>query len=405
MSTPASQSNLPLQKKALALLSLGHFTTDMATGAVPVLLPLLKAAFGLSYTATGVISLMYNVSSSVIQPLLGYWSDRVQSRWLLPAGLVLTMAGLALSGIVPNYQLLLMVILLSGLGSAAYHPEGSKVAHLASGSRRATGMSLFILGGTLGASVGSLTTGLLVTWHGRAGVIFYLIPGLIVAAVLLLYISKLPPDPIHVPKKPADSKVTPAPVVKPSFNGAMLILILAVVMRSWTQAGLMSFIPFYYVSHLGYSPAYASSMLVAFMLAGSVGNLIGGPLADRFGKKGVFSVSLFLLVPILMVFRYSSGITALITLFIAGAVIVSSMGVTVVMGQELMPHRIGVASGLMTGFAIGMGGIGVTLLGAVADHWGVPTAILVISLLPLAGAVLSLFLPNDRKIKKITAAA
>ncbi|MCL4440165.1 MAG: MFS transporter, partial [Firmicutes bacterium] len=145
-----------MRTKVLVLLSLGHLATDLAAGAWPVLLPILQASLHLSYSAAGVIALVFNVSSSVIQPLLGYWSDRVKSRWLLPAGVLLSTAGLALAGFVSTYWLILAVVFMSGLGSAAYHPEASKVSRLASGSRLATGMSLFIVGGALGAALGSL---------------------------------------------------------------------------------------------------------------------------------------------------------------------------------------------------------------------------------------------------------
>ncbi|MEW6064166.1 MAG: MFS transporter [Bacillota bacterium] len=384
-----------MRTKVLVLLSLGHLVTDLAAGAWPVLLPILQASLHLSYSAAGVIALVFNVSSSVIQPLLGYWSDRVKSRWLLPAGVLLSTAGLALAGFVSTYWLILAVVFMSGLGSAAYHPEASKVSRLASGSRLATGMSLFIVGGALGAALGSLVMAQLLLHYSRSASLYFILPGLLMVVLFFAFKNKLPEDsPVILTGKPDFSISVPRRVLFP-----LSVLILFIVLRSWLQSGLTHFMPLYFVNYLGKSPAYAGSFLVAFMLAGSVGTVAGGPLADRLGRRTSLLGSTAVLIPLMLLFKYSTGIWTLVLVFITGMVMVSTMATTVVMGQELLPHRVGVASGLMTGFAIGMGGLGVTLLGAIADHFGAPVAVWAMTFLPVPAFLFSLLLPKDDLVK------
>lgn len=301
------------------------------------------------------------------------------------------MIGLALAGVVSSYGLILAVVFISGLGSASYHPEASKVTRLASGHRLTTGMSLFIVGGALGAALGSLIMAQLLDKYDRFASVYFIIPGIIMAILFFMLNSKLPDEPQTTAKNNPDLKIqVPQRVMIP-----LTILILVVIVRSWTQAGLTYFMPLYFVSYLGESPAYASTFLVSFMVAGAVGTIVGGPLADYFGRKKYMVVSTAILIPLLLLIKFITGFWLMVTLFITGMVIVSTMATTVVMGQELLPHRIGVASGLMTGFAVGMGGLGVTILGAIADSFGAPVAFSVLSLFPILAFALSLFLPKD----------
>ncbi|MTI80374.1 MAG: MFS transporter [Firmicutes bacterium] len=380
-----------MRTKVLLLLSTGHLVTDLAAGALPVLLPVIQAALNLSYGAAGVVSLIFNISSSVLQPLLGLWSDKIKARWLLPTGSILSMIGLALAGIVSNYWLLLAVVFLSGIGSASYHPEASKVSRLASGHRRTTGMSLFIVGGALGAAIGSVVMAQLLMKFDRFASIYFLVPGIIMVMLFFIYNKKLPDEPGGVITGDINTNVK----IPRNVMVSLTVLVVLIIIRSWIQSGLLYFMPLYWVNHLGKNPDYVSSLVVSFMLAGAIGTLVGGPLADRFGRKNSLVTSTALLVPLLLLLKFSTGAWPMIILFITGMVIVSTMATTVVMGQEMLPHRIGVASGLMTGFAIGMGGVGVTVLGTIADHYGVDSALWILTLMPLAAFALSLFLPKD----------
>lgn len=413
-STPLSTMHINI----LILLSFGHLVTDLTAGALPVLLPVIQSSFNLSYSAAGVIPLLFNISSSVIQPLLGYRSDRVKSRWLLPLGCFLSMLGLALINIAPNYWFLLAVVLLSGLGSAAFHPEASKVSRLASGYRLTTGMSLFIVGGALGAALGSIITAWLLLHFDHQVGVYFMLPGLLMVILFWVFKNKLPEEPrllspvigiptLNLQTTNSNLKATPisVPVVEKNARVAkylfpLTILILLIITRSWVKAGLIHFMPLYLVNHAGYSTAYAGSLIASFMLAGVAGILFGGPLADRFGRKTTLVVSTALLIPLMLILKFSTGITALILFFILGMVLLSTMATTIVIGQELMPHRVGVASGLMTGFAVGMGGLGALILGIIADNFGAPNALWVLTLLPIIALLLSLFLPEDKPKEK-----
>lgn len=380
-----------MRTKVLVLLSAGHLVTDLAAGAFPVLLPIIQASLNLSYSAAGLIALVFNVSSSVIQPLLGYWSDRVKSRWLLPVGCLFSMVGIALMGIVPSYWLVIFVVLLSGLGSAAFHPEASKVSRLASGNRLATGMSFFIVGGALGAALGALAMAELLERFDQSASLYFIVPGILMAGAFFFYNRKLPDE----PQKAQTQGTGTVGKVANKVAFPLTILITVIILRSWVQAGLTNFMPLYFVNYLGKSPAYAGSLLVAFMLAGVVGTMAGGPLADKFGRKNLLVITTAVLIPLMILFKFATGIWPMVLIFIIGMVMVSTMGTTIVMGQELLPHRVGVASGLMTGFAIGMGGVGVLLLGVIADNFGMSMALWTLTMMPVAAFVLSLLLPKD----------
>nr|WP_315989345.1 MFS transporter [Desulforamulus aquiferis] len=255
--------------------------TDLASGGLPVLLPIIQATLNLSYSAAGVISLVFNVSSSVIQPLLGYLSDRVKSRWLLPVGCILSTAGLALVGVISGYWLILAAVLLSGLGSAAYHPEASKVSRLASGTRPATGLSIFMIGGALGAALGSLIMAQIVVHIGGHASFYFIFPGLLMGILFFIFRNKLPDEPRTIIKENEDITIH----VPKQVMFSLSVLLLVVIFRSWIQSGLTHFMPMYFVNYLGKSPSYAGSLLVAFMLAGAMGTIFGGPLADRLVER------------------------------------------------------------------------------------------------------------------------
>lgn len=385
-----------MRTKVLMLLSAGHLATDMAAGALPILLPIIQASLNLSYSAAGFISLIFNFSSSIIQPLLGFWSDKVKARWLLPVGCLLSATGLALAGIVSSYGLILTVVFISGLGSAAYHPEASKVSRLASGQFLTTGMSLFILGGAVGAAVGSLVMAQLLDKFGPTSTVYFMVPGLVMMALFFIFNHKLPADPKVKPRSPlGQSGQIKNPMLLP-----LVLLVVVVMVRAWIQAGLTYYMPMYFVNYLGMSPSYTSTFLVSFMVAGAVGTVLGGPMADRWGRKKYLVASTAILIPLLLLIKVFTGLALMITLFITGAVLVSTMAPTLVMGQEMLPHRVGVASGLMTGFAVGMGGLGVTMLGAIADYFGAPAAFWVLSIMPIVAFGLVLLLPSDKALRQ-----
>jgi FSR family fosmidomycin resistance protein-like MFS transporter len=375
--------------RVLGLLAVGHLVVDMNQGAIPPLLPFLKAAFGLSYTASGAILLVASVTSSVVQPVFGYLADRAPRRWLLPWAVFLSALGVALAGFASIYWGLLALVVVSGLGVAAYHPEGYRTANQMAGDRKATGLSLFSIGGNVGIALGPLAVTFLVPRFGLPGTIGLLGPGVLVAALIALVLPAL----VAAPASSARSRT--AREGGRDMRGAMALLIGVVTMRAWTQFGLVTFVPFLYVDLLGRDPRTVGPLLFLFLGAGAVGTLTGGPLADRWGPRRYIVASFLLSSPLIALFIWRpGGWLAPVILTAAGFVLVSSFSVTVALGQSYLPRHLGMAAGLIVGLAIGTGGLGVTMLGWVADHWGLQTTLHLIAVLPVAGFLTALFLPE-----------
>jgi FSR family fosmidomycin resistance protein-like MFS transporter len=387
---------MAMNKKALALLSIGHLVTDLNQGALPALLPFFKESLSLSYTVAGTILLFSNLTSSVIQPAFGYFSDKHPRGWILPLAPFLACLGMAVTGFVSVYPLLILAVMVSGLGIASFHPEGFKTAHFFTGEKKATGMSLFAVGGNLGVALGPIWALALVASFGMKGTVSMIIPGLLLGAVFLFSIRWL-----TGPVQSAFTQTRKEKKLRVSRHDlfSLLILIGIVILRSWVQMGLVTYIPFYYINYLKGDPLYAGKLVSTFLMAGALGTLVGSPMADLWGHKRFLSCSMILTIPFLLIFVYGGGPTAIVALALAGMLFISTFSVTIVMAQTILPYRLGMASGLMVGFAVGTGGIGVTFLGMIADHWGVPVAMKSILLLPLVGFVLSLFVQYPPRAK------
>lgn len=376
--------------KVLLLLSFGHLTVDIYQGALPAILPFLKEKLSLTYTMAGFVLVMANFASSILQPLFGFYSDKKEKAILLPVGLLCAGIGFALLSIPDFYGAILVLTMLSGLGIAAYHPEGYKTAHFFTGERSATGMSIFSVGGNLGLALGPVFVVYIVQYLGLSSIPVIVIPSLLMTLIILAGRKK-----IGIPKMDHPGKEEPTQAAQRGAYFSLALLIAVVIARTWTQMGLVSYIPFYYINYLKGDPLYAGKLVFTFLACGALGTLVGAPIADRVGHKAFLRITMFLatiVLPLMFVpFIARSGLLFVVLGF-QGALLISTFSVTVVMGQKLLPRRLGVASGLMVGFAIGTGGIGVTLLGVVADNFGVPVALESIVLLPLAGFILSLIL-------------
>jgi FSR family fosmidomycin resistance protein-like MFS transporter len=385
----ASVERVGPNMRLLSLLALGHLVIDTNQGSLPAILPFLKSSLSLSYTATGAIVLMANVTSSLIQPLFGYFADKTARRWLLPLSVFLSSLGLGFTGLAPSYPVVLALVVITGFGVAAYHPEGYRTATAVAGDRKATGVSVFSTGGNIGIAIGPPLITALLTGFGMAGSLGMLIPGILVAALLTGALPMLSAPP------PAQAKTAAAGGAR-TMVGAMSLLIMVIAVRSWTQLGFTTYVPFYYLEVLHGDPRLVGTLLAVFLGAGVVGTLVAGPIADRVGVRR-YVVSVFLLAtPIAISFFFVSGPLAFVVLGGLGFVLVSTFTVSVVLGQAYMPRNPGLASGLIVGFAIGAGGLGVTMLGWVADHFGLTRALWISALMPLLGFVLAMFLPEPR---------
>ena len=316
----------------MAALSTGHMAVDFAGGVLPALLPFIAEEYDLSYAYVGLLILASALASSIVQPLFGFSSDRRGAIWLLPAGVAVGGIGMALAALSPTYWWIVLFVIVSGLGTAAYHPEGSKFAAYASGTRRASGMSLFSIGGNLGYSLGVIVTTPIVVLLGVKGAAFVVLPCLAVAAMLLWLVPFLL---AFVPPKRAPG----TPGEGDDRLGAMAILLGVVTVRSIAWFGLITFVPLWEVS-LGNSKGYGNTLLSVMLLAGAAGTLLAGPAADRFGRRPVILVSNLVIPPAIAVFIVVGGLPGAISLIVIGAAVVGTLSVTMVMSQEYMPRHI-----------------------------------------------------------------
>jgi FSR family fosmidomycin resistance protein-like MFS transporter len=377
--------------RLLGFLALGHMVIDINQGSFPVILPFLKDALNLSYAATGLIVLAANITSSLIQPLFGYLADKTARRWLLPLSVLLSAVGLGFLGLAPSYGAVLALVVITGFGVAAYHPEGYRTATAVAGDRKATGVSIFSTGGNIGIALGPPLLTVLLTTYGLAGSLGMLVPGLLVAALLTAVLPRLSAPAPTVARDRASAAGARTLV------GAMGLLILVVAIRSWTQLGFTTFMPFYWKDVLHGDPRLVGSLLAVFLGAGAIGTLAAGPVADRVGVRR-YVVSVFLLAtPLAVSFLFvTGGPLVFVLLALLGFVLVSTFTVSVVLGQAYLPRNPGMASGLIVGFAIGAGGVGASALGWVADHWGLTAALGISAVMPLAGFLVALFLPDPQ---------
>ncbi len=374
-----------MNRSILVLLSLGHLATDLSAGAIPALLPFFQRSFGLSYGSLGFLNGVFQFTASVTQPLIGLITDRIPGRLLLPFGCITAGVMVGLTGFATGYGGLLLLIALAGVGVAAFHPLGYRLASQHSGARRGTATSVFSVGGILGGAIGPLLATALMLRFDEPGTLGIAVPGLVVAGLIWWRVPRQQPVALRRfgggLAAPLRARLAP-----------MSLLTLVVILRSAATVSLNTFIPLYYIDVVGASETTASRMLSLLLVSGAIGTLLGGPLSDRVGRLRVLAATLALMTPALLIFLNSQGIVAATALSLAGFFLVSSFAVTVVMAQDLWPENVGLASGMMVGFAFGVGGLVVPLIGLIAEHWGLLTALQVIVVFPVSAVVLTILL-------------
>lgn len=365
-------------------LSGGHLAVDFAAGSVPALIPFLTDRFHLGYALAAMLLLAATVSSSLVQPLFGLLSDRRGALWLIPGGAMLAAGGIGGAAVSPAYPLVVWLVFVGGVGVAAFHPEGAKFAAYASGRRRASGMSYFNVGGNAGYALGAFVTGQLVVWLGLGGGLLAMAP-VAVASIALArvrpYLSRL------------ELEAAGASGAGDDRRRAMGLLAVVIALRSVAWFTLLAFVPLWLVSR-GHSKADGTRVLFLMLLAGALGTLLLGPVADRIGLRRTLVVTQAAITPLVLVFVYLGGVAGTAALMLVGICVVGTFGVTMVLSQLYLPRHIGMASGLSVGLAMGVGGVAAVILGAVADTVDLETALTISAAAPAVGVAFCLRLPT-----------
>jgi len=382
-----------LSLRVLTGISFCHLLNDLVQSLLPSIYPILKASFHLTFGEIGFVTLAYQLTASLLQPFVGRYTDKRPLPFSLPFGMVFTLAGLILLGLAFNLGSLLLAALLVGLGSAIFHPESSRVARLASGGRHGLAQSFFQVGGNAGSAIGPLLAALIVQPRGQIGVLWFSIAALLAIPVLLRVARWY--DSIHIRRsmaQPADAK-KPTAVPTRQVILALVLLLVLIFSKYFYLASISNFYIFYLIQHFGISVQSAQIHLFVFLGAVAAGTLIGGPVGDRYGRKLVILGSIFGVLPFTLILPHANLFWTGPLTFVIGFILSSAFSAILVYGQELIPGRIGMVSGLFFGFAFGMAGIGAAVLGHLADVFGIINVYKITAWLPALG-LFAVFLPR-----------
>ncbi|MCE3203579.1 MFS transporter [Paenibacillus sonchi] len=386
--------------RILLAVSFVHLFNDSIQALIPAMFPILKDNMLLSYAQVGWIAFALNITSSVIQPVIGYAADRTPRPILLPLGMCCTFAGVFLLAFAGNYALVIFSVMLVGFGSAAFHPEGMRVAHMAAGQRKGLSQSIFQVGGNAGQSLGPLLMKWVFIPFGQMGALGFTViaaAGIAVQTYVAKWYRKMLNEGYTFRKKSAARTIDPAR--SKSILTATIILVFLVFVRSWYGASIGGYYAFYLMKNYGMTIDDAQIYIFMYLAAGAVGTFFGGPLADRFGRRNLILLSMVGTVPFALALPFVNQAFALFLLVISGFILLSSFSVTVIYAQMLYPGNIGTVSGLITGLAFGLGGIGSVVIGELIDRIGITTVFVACGFLPLLG-LLALLLPGDKKLEE-----
>jgi FSR family fosmidomycin resistance protein-like MFS transporter len=372
----------------VGLLTAGHLVTDINQGALPAILPFLIAEHQLSYGAAAGLVFALSMTSSVAQPLFGLYSDRLSKPWLIPIGIFLAGAGLAMIGLTSNYWLSFTTAALSGIGIAAFHPEGARLTTLVSGEKKATAISIFGIGGTVGIALGPVFMITCLLQLGLKGTLVLVIPGALLAILMIGQLPALSSLSTHPDQRTAMT------VSLPDEWHPFLRLTGAVVCRSIIFFALNTFIPLYWIDVLGQSKASGGTALTILLSAGVVGQFLGGRLADEYGHRHVIKASFGTLILFLFLFATGPRVTLSTLLLIPiGMAISAPYSAMVVIGQRYLPCRVALSSGITLGLTVSTGGMIVPLLGRLADSYGLGSILWVIAGVPVLATLIAFGLP------------
>jgi FSR family fosmidomycin resistance protein-like MFS transporter len=383
----------------LIAISLSHLLNDTIQSLIPSIYPIVKNSYHLSFTQIGFITLTFQLSASLLQPIVGSFTDKRPQPFSLAAGMTSSLTGLVLLSQADNYTMVLIAVALIGIGSSIFHPEASKLAYLAAGNRRGLAQSIFQVGGNAGSSIGPLLAALIIEPNGQSNILWFSLVAF-VAIIILARLGVWYKAHLNVARKKPSAKKAENGIhlSKARIIVSIAILLVLIFSKYFYLAAMTSYYTFYLI-HKFHLPVQTSQIyLFIFLLAVAAGTILGGPLGDRFGRKYVIWFSILGAAPFTLLLPHANlFFTCILTVFI-GIIIASAFSAILVYAQELLPGKIGLVSGLFFGFAFGMGGLGSAVLGALADKTSIEFVYDLCAYLPLIG-ILTAFLP-DLRLKK-----
>ena len=376
--------------KVLSAISFSHFLNDMMQSLLLAIYPLFKTEFHLSFAQIGLITLTYQMTASLLQPIVGAYTDRHPQPFSLALGMGCTFSGLLLLSVASSFPMVLLAASLVGTGSSIFHPESSRVARMASGGRHGLAQSIFQVGGNTGAAAGPLLAAWLIFPHGQKSVAWVSLAALL-AMIILTGVGRWYRQQHRLPKRAAGS--VPLPLPRRRVIQTLLVLVALMFSKFLYLASINSYLIFYLMHRFGIGTQTAQYHLFYFLGAVALGTLLGGPIGDRIGRRQVIWVSILGIAPFTLALPYVGLQLSAVLTMIIGFMLASAFPAMIVYAQELIPGKVGTVSGLFFGLAFGLGGIGAALLGQFADLWGIVAIYKLCSFLPLIG-LLAVFLPE-----------
>jgi FSR family fosmidomycin resistance protein-like MFS transporter len=379
----------------LLALSFSHLINDTLQSVLPAIYPLIHAEFSLSYTQIGLITFTNQFTASILQPLVGLYTDKYPKPYSLAVGMAFTLSGLVLLGLAAHFAFILLAAALIGMGSSVFHPEASRVARMASGGKHGFAQSLFQVGGNAGTSLGPLLAALIIVPHGRSSVMWFSIVAL-AGIVLLTHVGHWYRKNTSRLAHAAKRRPGAAPLPTNKVVAGLSILVVLIFSKYFYLTSMTSYYTFYLIHKFNLSIQHSQYFLFIFLFAVAAGTIIGGPLGDKFGRKHVIWASILGVAPFTLLLPYANLVESGILTAIIGVILASAFPAIIVFAQELVPGKVGLISGLFFGLAFGMGGIGSAVLGNLIDHTSLTFVFQLCSFLPLIG-ILTWFLPNLEK--------
>lgn len=381
----------------LLMVSMGHLLNDMFQAVIPAIYPMIKESLGLSFMQIGAITLTNQITSSLLQPMVGYFSDKYPRPYGLVVGMCFTLTGLLLLSVAESFPLVLFSVAFVGVGSSVLHPESSKVARLASGGAKGMAQSIFQIGGNVGRAIGPVAVALIVIPHGQGSIRWFALLA-VVAIWLLAKIGSWYKKQIALYGR-SKSKYDIENVSRLSRQqiiAALLVLLVLMFSKDFYTANLQSYLTFYMIDKFGLSVTASQYVLFAYLVSTAIGLLIGGDVGDRYGRKYVIWVSILGSSPFALLLPYCNLTWTIILVILVGMVMSSAMSAILVYATELLPGNVGMISGAFFGLAFGLGGIGSALFGWLADYSSIQYVFQLTAFLPLLGIV-TFFLPNIKE--------